>query len=77
MASIRPDKSPRPSRDVSPSAGVKGLYNRREYQEWCRKFRALRSDKSLTIRPRTYRRLFKEKMGLTEEKLRKEALPSR
>jgi hypothetical protein len=62
MVAARPYKGVRPKTQRGADTG----YTRSNYADWVRRFRARWSDRTLVIRPQTYRLLFKKAIGMKE-----------
>ena len=62
MVAERPYKGMRPDTQRR----VEGGFTRANYADWVRGFRARWSDRTLSIRPQTYRLLFKKAIGMKE-----------
>ncbi len=62
MVARRPYTGARPSTQRRADAG----FTRANYADWVREFRARWSDRTLVIRPQTYRLLFKKAIGMKE-----------
>lgn len=64
MAAARPYRGARPC-----TQRMEGGFTRANYADWVRGFRARWSDRTLAIRPQTYRLLFKKAIGMREPRV--------